>query len=135
MGTDQYSSMKNGPVLRRVFDLLSEEPAPDTKSYWNRYISTTNYDVKLEQRPPARELSEAEEALLDEIYGRLGHKSRWDLVEMTHQLPEWTDPQGSALPIEYRDILRAGGKTDIEVAEIEDELSSLVAAEALAGPV
>ena len=46
-------------------------------------------------------------------------------MELTHQLPEWTNPQGSAIPIQYRDILKAGGKTDLEIAAIEDELEGV----------
>jgi len=44
--------------------------------------------VALKADPESDELSEAEIALLDEIFKIHGHKSRWDLVELTHQLPE-----------------------------------------------
>ncbi|HLK63743.1 MAG TPA: hypothetical protein VKU19_09900 [Bryobacteraceae bacterium] len=39
--------------------------------------------------------------------------------------PEWQDPNGSAMPIRYRDILRAGNKTDSEIGAVEAELESL----------
>jgi len=57
--------------------------------------------------------------------------SRWELVNFAHGLPEWTDPEGSAIPISYRDILRAGGKTESEVAAIEAELAELAAVDFL----
>jgi hypothetical protein len=87
--------------------------------------------VALKTDPGNDELSEAEIALLDEIFKIHGHKSRWDLVELTHKLPEWIDPEGSAIPISYRDILKAGGKSDLEIAAIESELSELVEADLL----
>ena len=52
-------------------------------------------------------------------------------LELTHQLPEWVDPEGSAIPINYWDILKAGGKSDLEIAAIESELSELVEADLL----
>jgi len=55
-------------------------------------------------------------------------------VRLSHELPEWQDPKGGAIPIEYRDILRAGGKTEAEVAAIEGELESLATAEAMLQP-
>jgi hypothetical protein len=55
-------------------------------------------------------------------------------VNLSHNLAEWQDPQGSAIPIEYRDILRAGNKTQSEIAAIEAELEALAAAEAMLQP-
>lgn len=55
--------------------------------------------------------------------------NRWQLVRLTHKLPEWKDPQGSAIPINYRDILKAGGKSELEIAAIEDELAELAEAD------
>ena len=87
--------------------------------------------MALKADPGSDELSEAEIALSDEIFQIHGRKSRWDLVELTHHLPEWVDPEGSAIPISYRDILKAGGKSDLEIAAIESELSELVEADLL----
>jgi hypothetical protein len=50
-------------------------------------------------------------------------------VDHTHSLPEWTHPDGGALPIEYGDILRAGHKTEAEISAIEEELESLALVE------
>ena len=35
------------------------------------------------------------------------------------------DPRGSAIAISYRDILKAGGKSDLEIAAVEEELAEL----------
>jgi hypothetical protein len=60
--------------------------------------------------------------------------SRWDLVRVSHELPEWQNPNGSAIPIQYRDILRGANKTESEIAAVEAELESLAATEALLQP-
>lgn len=54
-------------------------------------------------------------------------------MQFTHKLPEWKNPQGSAIPIQYRDILKAGGKTDLEIAAVEDELEGVALMENLLG--
>jgi len=84
--------------------------------------------------PETEELSRAEESLIEEIFAKHGRQSRWDLVNLSHELPEWQNPNGSAIPIQYRDILRAGNKTESEIAAVEAELEALAAAEAMLQP-
>ena len=129
--TDQFVSMDKGPVVSRIYSLIREEPEPGETSVWRRYISEPqNYEVALLGEAPADELSRAEEDLIAEVFAEHGHKSRWELVRLTHDLPEWRDPEGSAVPIEYSDILRAAHRTPVEIAAIEAELQGLAAAEA-----
>lgn len=125
--TDCYVSMDRGPVVSRILDLITDEPSPGQETIWSEFVSRpVNYEVQLLKRPSFEELSRAEDALIQEIFERFGRgMNRWQLVEYTHTLPEWKDPGGGALPIEYRDILRAGGKTSGEIAEIENELENL----------
>ncbi len=134
--TDRYVSMDNGPVVSRIYGLIREEPLPGTDPVWRQYISApSNYEVTLTTQPEIDELSPAEESLIEEIFSIYGKLSRWELVNLSHDLPEWQDPNGSAIPIQYRDILRAGSKTESEIAAVEAELESLVAAEAMLQPV
>jgi uncharacterized phage-associated protein len=133
--TDRYLSMDNGPVVSRIYDLIREEPAPGTDPIWRHYISgPQEYEVALFAEPETDELSRAEEALIEEIFAKFGKMTRWDLVRVSHELPEWQDPNGSAIPIQYRDILRAGNKTESEIAAVEAELEALATAEAMLQP-
>ena len=133
--TDRYVSMDNGPVVSRIYDLIREEPAPGTDPIWRHYISAPlEYEVALVAEPETDELSRAEEALIEEVFSNFGKMNRWDLVRVSHELPEWQDPNGSAIPIQYRDILRAGNKTESEIAAVEAELESLAATEAMLQP-
>lgn len=133
VSTDRYVSMDKGPVLSRTLSLINEGGGPDSDGPWSGLISAPGgHEVSLlVSDPPDGELSPAEDDLIKEIFASYGHLSRWELVEHLHTLAEWTDPNGSALPISYRDILRAGGKTEEETAMIEEELESLEAAELL----
>ncbi len=126
ISTDRYVSMNKGPVLSRVLNLATDETSPNAPTLWASSITEPeHYEVALKADPGNDELSQAEIDLLTEIFQKYGKKNRWDLVELAHQLPEWKNPDGGAIPISYRDILLAGGKTEIEIAAIEDELSQL----------
>jgi uncharacterized phage-associated protein len=126
ISTDRYLSMDRGPVLSRVLDLATDGEDPGTPSIWAASIAEpSNYEVELKAEAGDDELSEAESELLDQIFAEHGKKSRWELVKLTHTLPEWIDPRGGAIAITYRDILKAGGKSDLEIAAVEEELAEL----------
>lgn len=135
--TDVYVSMDNGPVVSQIYNLIREEDKPGSRGAWRQYISQSkDFDVELlSENPPCDELSRAEENLLDKIFEKYGHLNRWDLVKLSHDLPEWQDPHGSAFPIEYSDILRAEKKTIAEIFALEQELHSLAAAQDLVSPI
>ena len=45
---DIYFSMKHGPVLSNVLDIINNGEDPDDNSYWYKYITApSNYKVKL----------------------------------------------------------------------------------------
>ena len=123
---DHYVSMDRGPVLSQTLDLINEGVWPGIDSYWHEFISRrASYAVELLGETPTDQLSEMEMDVVRDVFKEYGHLDKWDLVGVVHRLPEWHDPQGSAIPIEYRDILREGGKTDIEASIIIDEIAQL----------
>jgi len=130
--TDRHVSMPRGPVVSNIYNLILEEPPPGLESPWHRYISEAqNYTVRLLSDPGNGKLSLAEEELINEIFQEHGRKNQWALVELCHALPEWQDPDGSAIPIKFGDILRAGDWTETEIAAIEDELTNLATVQML----
>ena len=129
--TDRYISMDKGPVLSRIRDLITEDQ--ERGLAWRAHISEPlpNYEVELISSPGDDELSTAEIDMLNAIFDEFGSMSRWELVKVAHALPEWEYPDGSSIPITYRDILNAGGKTEVEIAAIERELAEVTRADEL----
>lgn len=128
--TDRYVSMKEGPVVSNIYNLIGSEPMPDGQSIWHKHIKkVADWDVQLLGDPSNDELSRAEENLLKEIFDAHGHKNRWLLVRETHKFPEWTDPGTSSSIITYREILKALNKSDEEVSATLGELKSMIAAQ------
>ena len=112
---DRFVSMKYGPVLSHVLDLI-KEPNPAEDSVWHSYIAREGYDAVLVGPPASDQLSEYDEDVLRSIFDSCGHEKWPDVVTRTHALPEWTDPGGSVSQIEPEDILRFAGFSDEEVA-------------------
>ena len=119
---DRYVSMDYGPVLRGVYDLIKGQPVDSALPLWSKYISPrdSNY-VYLLQYPGNEELCEEEEMILKQVYKTFGHLNPFLVAEWTHDLPEWKDPHGSAIPISVEDVLRFMGKTEEEIEDISQE--------------
>ena len=116
---DHYVSMDYGPVLSGVYDLIKGKPIDDALPLWSEYISPSDKNfVYLVKDPGNDELCEEEEEILQEVYQTFGHLDPFQVAEWTHDLPEWKDPHGSAIPILVEDILKNVGKSEEEIEEI-----------------
>lgn len=128
---DRCVSLPKGPILSQTLNLINEGPTPGTPSSWAEHISQPeNYEVRLVSPAGDEELSEAEKKLIDDVFRRYGAMNRWKLVDLVHTFPEWQDPDGSAIAISYRDILKAGGKTELEIAAVLQDLEAVAQADA-----
>ncbi len=114
---DRFVSMKLGPVLSRVFDLI-KEPSPAEDSVWHSYVAREYFDAVLVGPAETDHLSEYDEEVLGEIFDSCGSEKWPFVVARTHALPEWTDPGRSSTPIEPEDILRYAGFSDEEVESV-----------------
>ncbi|MFQ6117800.1 MAG: Panacea domain-containing protein [Candidatus Bipolaricaulia bacterium] len=120
---DSYFSLPHGPVPSRIKDLVTDDPQFSGSKFWTSYIRTENYEVKLQRKAPLGSLSQADIELLDEIFDKYGQLERFELADMTHEFPEWQDPQGSRIPITYEEILRAVGREE-DAEELVEEIES-----------
>jgi|SRR5579871_2189347 len=126
---DEYYSMKNGPVLSAVHDLITEQCPPHESGYWSEHISApSGYSVALSCPAGDDLLSEEEELLIQSVFNqyRAYISKPFDFVDLLHKtLPEWTEITSGRVPLSHRDILKAAKKSDAEVEAIQQELDSL----------
>lgn len=120
---DSYFSMKFGPVLSSIYDLIKGNQVDRALPVWNNFIRRSDYDVSLIKDPGKDELCEEEEEIIREVYTSCGHYDRFELAELTHDFPEWQKPipENSAIPLPVESILKSIGKSDLEIAEIQKE--------------
>jgi hypothetical protein len=118
--------MDRGPVLSKTLNIMNGDEG-EASGPWDEAITRPDKDYKVEIRsdPGIGKLSDAEVDLIKDVYERYGKVYRWDLCDFTHEFPEWVDPQGSSIPITYRDILGGAGKTDLEIAGIIEEIENI----------
>lgn len=119
---DHYVSMDYGPVLSGVYDLIKGNAVEDALPLWSKFIAPASANrVALLDDPGIEDLCEEEEEILKQVYQDFGQLDPFHIVEWTHTLPEWRDPHGSCIPITVEDILKNLGKSDEEIAEIQQE--------------
>ena len=120
---DRFVSVKYGPVLSKVLDLI-EEPKPAEDSVWHNYVARKHFDVRLVGKTNADRLSAYELDLLNEITETYGRWRPWAVVNLTHALPEWRDPGETSLPIEPADILRYSGYSEQAVEMAQEQANA-----------
>ena len=120
-------AMPHGPVLSQTLDCVNQASGPELGD-WDGWISDREeHEVSLRRDfasdEELDELSEADLDVLSDIWERFGRMNRWALRDYTHtHCAEWRDPQGSALPISYQDVLRAVGLGEEEAREVAEEI-------------
>lgn len=123
---DDLVSMQYGPVLSKVKDCMTGWQGAGEE--WLEFVSRSeDNEVRLLAEVAVRdELSDYEVEVLEAVDTEFGHLKPFDLVEVTHKLPEWRDPSSTAIPIDPADILRAEGVSAERIKQIEAEAAELV---------
>lgn len=114
-------SMKFGPVLSSVYDLIKGKNVNDALPLWSEYISgrDKDFNVSLIQEPKNDYLCELAQETIEEVYKKFGHLDPFEVAEWTHGLPEWKKPpENSHIPIVVDDVLRYLNKTNENIEEI-----------------
>jgi uncharacterized phage-associated protein len=133
ISTDRYVSMDDGPVLSITYNLIQGDYR-NTEHIWSSVIvPAEDFDVRLKDPQgdiSIGQLSRAEIRTLQSVFDVYGSWNRWKLIdEVMHKLPEWTDPNGSMIPIEVRDILQRSPLSVADQTVIEEELENLTVAQ------
>ena len=115
---DTYVSMKNGPVLSKLYDLIKGKYRKEYDQYlWNsRFIKDGYGLVAVTDRIPQSELSAFEMQILDQVYGKFENTDTQEMICYVHNnCPVWKHPEGSSIPIQPKEILESIGKSPEEI--------------------
>ncbi len=127
---DNYASMNYGPVLLNTLSLIDGN-IRSTNGLWSQLLSPSrDYKISLlaDGEVDTGYLSEAELDIADAVFNQFGGMNRFDLADKTHEFSEWNDPHGSAIPIQYMDILKAVGFENDDAVSVLQELQDVKAA-------
>ena len=121
---DRMIAKKNGPILARIYDATKGHLVGMPS--WSQFVSQPRSDdrakrVRLVGKLKADgRLSNYERQILRAVHDEYGHENKWTLSALTHELPEFRDPGASRLPIDPKVILRNAGKSDDEIAWVDE---------------
>ena len=127
---DDLYSLPRGPVLSHTYDLLAGKTTA-TQDDWLEWIDSANtFDIKIKDnktvlRKNLGRLSQLDRDVMQDIWNRFGSMTAEQLSNYTHnpeKIPEWQDPHGSSIPIEYEDVFKAYGYDDEEAKDCSDEI-------------
>ena len=109
---DETVAMERGPVLSHVYNLI--KGLHYDSPIWDRFIEKDRYEIMLKEiRDPGTDLlNKFEIEKINEVAERHRLHDEWDMVQLTHKLPEWkkNNPGDSSKPIPLDDILEATGR-------------------------
>jgi len=119
---DQMVCVPSGPALSRLYDLAKWGPPAnpqEASDVWYAYVTEVDDVVSLaEKTPQTDELSAYERELLARIDRNHGNRNPFELRDLAQRLPEYAAAEGSSIPIDPVVILRHGGKSEAEIADI-----------------
>ena len=121
---DNFVSMPFGPVNTFTYSLI-QGSASSGLDVWRQYIaprqrgSVDIYLAKGLNDSDFDELSNSDRDIMTEVWEEFKDIDRFVLAEWTHKYcPEWINPHGSSLPIEFATVYKKLSKTDpIELVE------------------
>jgi uncharacterized phage-associated protein len=121
---DSVVAMKRGPVLSETYDLIKSEHLRYAE--WEAFFRIVGYRIEMVKDPGIGKLCRYEIEKLKEVSERYRSCDEWDMVNETHEFPEWkkNDPGDSVRPIPLRDILRAVGRENDREAIEQDAAAS-----------
>jgi uncharacterized phage-associated protein len=125
----RYFSMRNGPVISEVLDLINAGAVEGSKDCrWNEYITARQgYDVGFNGEFEPENLAPSVMQLVQEIHKEHGQRDQWQLSDWCHQrCEEWTPLDEGRQMISVEQIGRALGKSDMDIVRLaEDAQESL----------
>lgn len=130
MTGDDYVSMQNGPVLSSLLRVMNQENGFRSE-LWDEHARLSkkkdgeypsNTVVLKDHLDTTKYLSKSELTILDRIWELYKDKTKWELVDLTHEFPEWdktTKQTKSMSPIKLYQIFHDGLGESEEVAKLK----------------
>ena len=123
---DAYVSMKNGPVLSLLYDLIRNNcNETSLQYYWNSKFTTDGYDIhQVCDYIPLGELSKNDIEIMDLIDKQFHYNDFRQMIDFVHKnCPEW-QMTFSSIPLSKIKIMKNVGISDDDIKLILSEESS-----------
>ncbi|MCA6069854.1 MAG: SocA family protein [Endomicrobium sp.] len=130
---DSYVSMKQGPVLSGLYNLILENSsrcAPTELAEWKCCFYQEDNDLisKIEYKCSYGELCDAETDILDSVDKKYHTRKYGYLIKEVHKFPEWNkdaEKYNTSYSLPKQSILRSLNKSEKEIKAIIDNEQTL----------
>lgn len=124
---DLYVSMRNGPVLSNLYDLIRDRVNDVSQVLWNSKFTTDGHDIhKVCPFISKEKLSDFEIGILDSIDAKFKDKTYSEMIDYVHRkdvCPEWVETN-SSIPITRIEIMQKVGISNEDIETILKEEAS-----------
>lgn len=121
---DDYCAMKLGPVLSKTYDWIKGNIKPEFGAFWNSAIRTSGNTVLSSKEVGVQHLSQAETDVLDSVFTQYGKFSPFDLVDITHALPEYKEPPtNTSVPLPIREVASHVEPTEQDAKRVLEDIA------------
>ena len=130
---DRAASMEYGPVLSNVYDLTKGD-CPGERGNWEPFISDADEQtntVSLKSDPGIDELAKAEITILESVHAQFKGFTWKQMRDYSHTLGEYEEVGKSSKRIPPEAILRALGRSEDEILEVQKRHRGIEVAEML----
>jgi hypothetical protein len=133
---DNFTSMRKGPVLSRVYDLIKGDVSITNSDMikWSQFMSPRiGNEVRLLAEPELDYLSQREVDAIDRAIKSISSliEKHGLIADVLHQAwPEWRDPGNSSFPIALSEVLNEVMEDEMEVSRVAAEIQSVNSAKA-----
>lgn len=121
---DVYVSMKDGPVLSELYDLIKNMHRDrSAQRRWNAEFQTDGYDLRIKETVSTGKLSDFDIQTLDEIDSKFHSSTYSQMIDYVHDArncPEWKNTN-SRIPLSKEEILKNIGFPQDEIDFILEE--------------
>ena len=96
-------NMKNGPMLSEVYECIK---GSRSSGVWDDHIANEGFDIRLTKPAGDSHISDLDVDILTELATRYADASYSTMIEVVHDLPEWSDPApAKVVPVAPADLL------------------------------
>lgn len=129
---DRFVSMKHGPVVSRIYDLIRFNVFGPEMEKWKEVFGPREGNLVVMKKGHTLNLgplSPREVKALGDSYLQIKKIPQWQISKTLHEiLPEWEDPNGSSKPIDPKTIFEKEHFSQEQISEIEKEMESYFSA-------
>ncbi|RYD76299.1 MAG: DUF4065 domain-containing protein [Verrucomicrobiaceae bacterium] len=115
MTNDLLKNLDNGPVLSKSYNCMKREGQrntdPNLGKHWRLYLSPIQNKTITEKHPVIvnRLFMPFQLNVIDRVWDEFNKFSEEDLINYTHDLPEWHNPHGSSKDIDIYEVFAGLG--------------------------